>query len=79
MTPTPTPEVPEWAREVLDAFAGLSYESHGHLTKAEEDLLGASWLLLRARFGRTSIPDPQRVAGLMVRDALAALDAEADR
>jgi hypothetical protein len=71
---TTTPPVPEWAEKAIDAFGRIPL---ANLTPAEQSLIDAVWLSLRARFGlATVITDPDTAVRTLVRDALAALDAE---
>lgn len=61
--------MPAWVYDLPDEY----------LLPAERDLIAAARLLVRARHGRTRLPEPKRVARLFITDALAALDREAGR
>jgi hypothetical protein len=74
-TNTPTPAVPEWAEQAIDALGRIANPEN--LTAAEMHLLDAAFLLLRHRFGRTVLTDPVPIVRTLVRSAVEALDAEA--
>lgn len=65
------PPVPDWAERVMSALheATVSGRQPGRLTQTEQDLISAAWVLLCARFGRTSLTDPLLVARLNVEGA----------
>jgi hypothetical protein len=74
-TNTTARPVPEWVHDIVRASA-LTDE---YLMPAERALLDAVVLLIRARSGRTRLPEPKRVAQLFISDALTALDAKQGR
>lgn len=75
-TNTTTPEVPDWAREAVDALSRVSVYAAGHLAPAEQDLLDAVFILLRGRFGESVLTDPETIARGLAMSALRELGAE---
>lgn len=70
---------PAWARETIDNLDRMQAAAREHLTRVEYDLLITADLLLRARFGETTMDDAPDVARDMLAAALRTLDAEAAR
>jgi hypothetical protein len=68
---------PTWARETIDNLDRMKAAAREHLTRVEYDLIITADLLLRARFGETTMDDSHDVARDMLRAALRTLDAEA--
>lgn len=75
----PDVETPTWAREAIDGLDRVKAAARGQLTHAEYDLLAAADLLLRARFGETTIDDAQDIARDLAKAVARELDAEQAR
>lgn len=68
---------PAWARETIDNLDAVLAAARAHLTRVEYDLFVTADLLLRARFGETTMDDSHDVARDMLTATLRNLDAEA--
>lgn len=65
---TNTP-VPEWADRAMDVMPTLIPESG-----IERDLLDAAFILLRGKYGRSTLPNPKDIARGVILEALAGLN-----
>lgn len=72
-----TPEWPEWAdRFFAGLYAAIGGKADAAEWQAEDGLLAAASLIVRARLGRTGAKDPFALARWHISKALEALDAE---
>jgi hypothetical protein len=65
------PEVPDWALRAMEKLPTLVLEAG-----VERDLLDAVFILLRARYGLSSLPDPRSTGRLVIKEVLTTLNAE---
>lgn len=68
--------VPKDMTAAIEGLGRLLARGGNQFTDAEVDLLEAASILLRSRFGQTTLPNPRGVVRSLVKAALDAMDAE---